>query len=290
MAVIALEIALKELEQDRSLHKPDQLRRRIEALDRLEACLFRVPNQGGDTESALHRRAEALTADLEAVNRDLHQSIRRKIQEGAGDGGLYEWATLSSEEGRPLDQLNGVGYDYLDVLVSDILQFEDPGEEVASLAPEMVFYQPTPARHIFDLIRRGAFREHDVLIDLGSGLGHVSLLTAICTPARCIGIELEAAYVACAQRCAQSLNVSSATFIQQDVRSADFSAGTVFYLYTPFTGTILRDVLDALKREAANREIRLCTLGPCTPIVSGEPWLTAIDSRDIDQVAIFRSL
>lgn len=290
MAVTALDMVLNELEQDRSLHKPDQLRRRIEALDHLEACLFRTPNQGGDTESALHRRAQVLIADLEAVNRNLFQSIRHKIREGGGDGGLYEWATLSSEEGRPLDQLNGVGYDYLDVLVSDILQFDDPGEEVASLAPEMVFYQPTPARHIFDLIRRAAFREHDVLIDLGSGLGHVSLLTAICTPARCIGIELETAYVACATRSAQALNISNATFIQQDVRSADFSTGTVFYLYTPFTGTILRDVLDMLKREASSREIRLCTLGPCTPIVGKESWLTAIDSRDIDQVAIFRSL
>ncbi len=290
MAVTALDMVLKELEQDRSLHKPDQLRRRIEALDRLEACLFRTPNQGGDTESALYRRAQVLIADLEAVNRNLFQSIRHKIREGGGDGGLYEWATLSSEEGRPLDQLNGVGYDYLDVLVSDILQFDDPGEEVAPLAPEMVFYQPTPARHIFDLIRRAAFGEHDVLIDLGSGLGHVSLLTAICTPARCIGIELEAAYVAGARHSAQALNVTNATFVQQDVRSADFSTGTVFYLYTPFTGTILRDVLDMLKREAASREIRLCTLGPCTPIVGKESWLTAIDSRDIDQVAIFRSL
>ena len=287
MPVMTLEMMLKELEQDRSLHEPDQLRRRIEVLDRLETCLIHTPD---GAESTLLRQAQAISAELEAINEKLYQSIRRKIQQGAGDGGLYEWATVSSEVGRPLDQLNGVGYDYLDVLVSGTLQFDEPDESIASLAPEMVFYQPTPARYVFDLIRHAELKKGDVLIDLGSGLGHVSLLAAICTPAQCIGIELEAAYVACAKKSALALNVSNVTFIQQDARSADFANGTVFYLYTPFTGTILRDVLDRLKREAADREIRVCTLGPCTLIVEKEPWLHAMSTPEIDQLTIFRSV
>jgi hypothetical protein len=64
----------------------------------------------------------------------------------------------------------------------------------------------------------------------------------------------------------------------------------VFYLYTPFTGTILRDVLYRLKREAADREIRVCTLGPCTLIVEKEPWLQAMGTPEIDQLTIFRSV
>ena len=287
MPVMTLEMMLKELEQDRSLHEPDQLRRRIEVLDRLETCLIHTPD---GAESTLLRQAQAISAELEAINEKLYQSIRRKIRQGAGDGGLYEWATVSSEVGRPLDQLNGVGYDYLDVLVSGTLQFDEPDESIASLAPEMVFYQPTPARYVFDLIRDAELKKGDVLIDLGSGLGHVSLLAAICTPAQCIGIELEAAYVACAKKSAHALNISNVTFIQQDARLADFSSGTVFYLYTPFTGTILRDVLYRLKREAADREIRVCTLGPCTLIVEKEPWLQAMGTPEIDQLTIFRSV
>ncbi len=290
MPVMSLEMMLKELEQDRSLREPDQLQRRIEALDRLEACLIYTPDEKDEAESTLLRQAQAISAELEAINGQLYESIRRKIQRGDGDGGLYEWATASSEVGRPLDQLNGVGYDYLDVLVSGTLQFDEPDESIASLAPEMVFYQPTPARYVFDLIRHAELKSGDVLIDLGSGLGHVSLLAAICTPAQCIGIELEAAYVACAKKSALALNVSNVTFIQQDARLADFANGTVFYLYTPFTGTILRDVLDRLKQEAADRQIRVCTLGPCTLIVEKEPWLQAMSTPEIDQLTIFRSI
>ena len=40
------------------------------------------------------------------------------------------------------------------------------------------------------------------------------------------------------------------------------SCGTIFYLYTPFLGTILRGVLDSLRREAASREIRVLVRQP----------------------------
>jgi predicted RNA methylase len=137
----------------------------------------------------------------------------------------------------------------------------------------MVFYQPSPARHIFDLIDRAALTERDIVVDLGSGLGHVPLLVAICTPARGAGIEIEAAYVDCARRSASSLNVRSATFISQDVRMADFSYGTVFYMHTPFTGSIMRAVLDSLHEEAAKRDIRICALGACALTIAEERWL-----------------
>jgi hypothetical protein len=170
-----------------------------------------------------------------------------------------------------------------------VLAFEEPGEGIAALAPEMVFYQPTPARHIFEAIRRLPLEENDVLIDLGSGLGHVPLLAAVCSRARCVGIELEAAYVACAQRCATALNLAHAHFFHQDARAADFSDGTVFYLYTPFTGTLLRSVLQRLAQEATRRPIRLCTLGPCTAVVADETWLTPIGDVLADRISVFSS-
>jgi trans-aconitate methyltransferase len=153
----------------------------------------------------------------------------------------------------------------------------------------MVFYQPTPARHIFDLIARTALTERDVLVDLGSGLGHVSLLASICTGARNIGIELEAAYVECARHSAKTLNLNNVIFVKQDAREADLSGGTVFYLYTPFTGTILRAVLDSLRREAASREIRICTFGPCTPTIVEQRWLETLGPSEVDGIAVFRS-
>ncbi|WP_049622770.1 methyltransferase domain-containing protein [Frateuria defendens] len=282
----ALRGLVETLERDGSLDEPERLRQRIEALDRLEAYF---PDgldadgaaAGGD---ALRRRAVAIHARLAAINRRLYDSLRRDIRLGRGRERLLPWSPAPGED----PQAGEEGYDYLDEWLGGILPFDTP-DAVAAPAAEMVFYQPTPARHIFDLIRRTALAADDVLIDLGSGLGHVPLLVALCTDARCIGVELEAAYVECARRCAEALNLPRVAFVRQDARTADFSAGTVFYLYTPFTGSILRAVLDALQREAARRAIRVCTFGPCTPVVAQERWLEAAEPPAAGRVAIFHS-
>jgi uncharacterized protein YwbE len=52
------------------------------------------------------------------------------------------------------------------------------------------------------------------------------------------------------------------TFIKQDARAGKLTDGTVFYMYTPFTGNMLRAVLDSLQGEGVRRDIRICTFGP----------------------------
>jgi Histone methylation protein DOT1 len=284
----AVESLIGELERDHSLDKPGQLRRRIEALDQLEAWLVHGES-ARLVEPGIYQRAKAIYGKLEAVNSELYRAIGREIQRGAGRNILVQYLAKFGSD-RVSDGLqSGEGYDYLDELIGGVLQLQEPIAGAAHLEAEMVHYQPTPARHIFDLIRRIALTERDVLVDLGSGLGHVPLLTAICTPARSIGIELEAAYVDCARRSAQALNLNNVTFIQQDARAADLSRGTVFYLYTPFTGTILRAVLDSLRQESASREIRICTFGPCAPTVAEERWLEARGAVQSRRITIFSS-
>jgi hypothetical protein len=182
-----------------------------------------------------------------------------------------------------------MGYDYLDELISGVLQFEEPNEATIQREWEKVFYQPSPSRHILDLIGQTALTEADVLIDLGSGLGHVPLMVSICTPARSTGIEVEATYVERARQCAQKLNLNRLTFIHQDVREADLSTGTVFYLYTPFAGSIQSDVLALLRHEAETRRIRICTYGPCTLLVAEESWLERTGEAETNRIALFRS-
>lgn len=288
----ALQTFISELEQDPSLREPDRLRERSHVLDRLEAYgLDGLPHGAradATVEAGLRRRIDVLRAELEAIDGRLYQSIRLDIQRGAGARRLLEWAraTASDHTGTPAD---GESYDHLDGLVSGVLQIDEPELQLAGLSAEMVFYQPTPARHIFDMIARTALDERDVLIDLGSGLGQVPVLAAICTGARCIGIEWEAAHVECARRCARALNLDRVTFVQGDVRMADLSAGTVFYLYTPFEGAMLRDVLDMLRAEAATRAIRICTLGPCTATIARERWLQVVGPWEMHRPAVFRS-
>lgn len=279
------------LEQDRSLRKPARLRERSEVLDRLENWrLCGLNYLEPAVEAGLRDRIEALCIALESIDGRLYRSIRRDIQQGAGARSLLEWANADGPDRDAGSRTDGDSYDYLDTLISGVLQIEEPEKQLAGLAAEMVFYQPTPARHIFEMVARTALDERDVLIDLGSGLGQVPMLAAICTGARCIGIEWEVAHVECARRCARALNLGRVTFVQGDVREADLSAGTVFYLYTPFEGSMLRDVLGMLQAEAATREIRVCTLGPCTVTMAQERWLQVAGSWEIHRPAVFRSI
>lgn len=278
-----LETFIAELERDRSLFEPHRLFLRIEALERLEAYGLDQPDDGWAASrigAGLYSRARAMYGRLEALNGELYEAIRSDIRRGAGADRLLAWA--------PGPGATGEGYDELDALVGGVLRLAPPAAEVAGPADEMVFYQPTPARHIFELIARAELGVGDTLLDLGSGLGHVPLLAAICTGARTIGIELEPAYVASARSGASDLNLNTVTFIQADARAADWSAANVFYLYTPFTGTILRDVLAALRHEAARREIRICTYGPCTPAIAQAGWLAADGPPRIDRITVFR--
>jgi hypothetical protein len=291
--VKALQNLINKLQQNPLLDEPHHLRGRIEALDHLDAHLSDgqvsavVPES---TEAALHHQARAIYAKLESANFKLYQAMRHDIQQGAGPDRLLRWVPKSGRTATEVNLANGESYDYLDDMISGVLQFRRPSAEVVHLPAEMVSYQPTPARHIFDLIGRIALTERDLFIDLGSGLGHVPLLVSICTGARCFGIELEASYVDCARESAQALNLNNVAFIQRDVRESDLSDGTVFYLYTPFIGLILRAVLNSLRQEALSREIRICTFGPCTRIVAEEPWLKVVETLETGRIAIFRSL
>ncbi|MGB6897709.1 MAG: hypothetical protein WBE12_03900 [Candidatus Acidiferrum sp.] len=281
-----------QLEGDSSLAERNQLRRRLEALDRLDAYFPDTAEAGfgaESTERELYRRARAVCARLEAANEELYEAIRCEIRRGSRPESLLRWVPAAEgikDVGGPA---NGVGYDFLDELIRGVFPFEEPGAGHNARDPEKVFYQPTPARHIFRLIELTTLTARDVFVDLGSGLGHVSMLASICTDARSMGIELEAGYVECARRCAQKLNLNAVTFVQEDARVADLTSGTVFYLYTPFKGSILRRVLDRLKCEAASRRIRICSYGLCTSVIAEEPWLEAATTPEARRITLFCS-
>jgi hypothetical protein len=298
---------LSQWENTDSLFVPDQLPLRLEILDRLEVLDqpevsdqsagpgqldARFPESGPAIVSA---RARRLRARLEAANVELYASIRSSIRQGSVPA-----AFARQLEPTPI-QPGGLHYGYLDELVAGVFAFDQPGEARAPAGPENVFYQPTPARHIFSLIRQAGIAARDVLLDLGSGLGHVPLLVSASTSARAIGVEFEPAYVASARSCAQKLNLDRVSFLLEDARDADLSIATVFYLYTPFTGSILRTVLYRLRAQAnlraqaeqkvkaAPRPIRICTFGPCTITVAQQRWLVPDTSPAEDRITVFRA-
>ena len=194
---------LRGLANDSCLFHPKQLRERLDALDDLDIRFgdFSAAEYMNDPDARITNHAKAMRARLEAVNTALYESIRSQIVRGAPPHILLQWiqASAGQEERAP-----GFGYDYRDEVLTGVLQLREPREPRLHPLPEMVFYQPTPARHILHLITASAFSQGDVFVDLGSGLGHVALLASMLTGVRSLGIEVDPAYVASAQECARS--------------------------------------------------------------------------------------
>ena len=250
---------------------PARLRRRNLLLDDIEQ----------------HPELDDLRERIEAANARIYDRIRERIRRGEGRAALTTWLEIDWRPDAAVDARDG--YDHLDAIIAGIIDLEEPAPTSVVPTPEMVFYQPTPARHILDLVRQTTLTSNDVLIDLGAGLGHVAIMAAICTDARVVGVELEPAYVACARSAAEQLSLRAVSFVESDARDARFDDGTVFFLYTPFSGAILRRVLDGLRTQAMRRPIRVCTYGPCTTTVTEEPWLTAERPPQRGRVAVFHS-
>ena len=235
----------------------------------------------------IQEEGKALRRRLEAANAELYLSIRSEIARGGGSGALLPWMQSSASQNDPGGPSPGPGYDWRDELTSGVLQLREPREPDLDQSSEMVPYQPTPVRHILHLIAANLLSKNDVFVDLGSGLGHVPLLVSMLAGARSLGIEIQPAYVASAQECAQRLGLSRVRFIAEDARETDLSSGTVFYLYSPFTGSILTDVLTRLRRESMRRSIGICSLGPCTKTLANETWLKANSLPDAGRIAVF---
>jgi len=179
--------------------------------------------------------------------------------------------------------------DYLDIFINGILGIASPPEETKPLESGMIAYHPTPTRVIFALTAHAHLSAHDVFYDLGSGLGRVALLVGLLTDAQVRGIEFEPAYCAYAQERAHSLNLSRVTFHNVDAREADYTDGTFFFLYTPFTGSILQAVLARLETEARTRPITIATYGACTRDVAQQTWLRPVVEQafEYDTLALF---
>jgi hypothetical protein len=283
-----LRVLLCRLEADAARLAPERMRERLLALDELEAAVFDLESADGvrRVDPELVKRAFLLRERLEAANAGLYGSLRLAIA-GGEPRVLLPWLVETAGECAPEGILPGLGVDWRDDLVSGVLELREPGWREGGLSAEMVAYQPTPARHVVEMIGATGLAEGDVHVDLGSGLGHVPILAAMLSGAETVGIEVQAAYVESARECARRLRLGRVQFLAQDVREADLSCGTVFYLYTPFKGSILTEVLGALRRESERRVIRICSFGPCTRVIAKEGWLEPRTAPDTERVTVF---
>jgi hypothetical protein len=272
------------------LLQPERLTTRLNALYQLEAIVSDIEDLKAFPDPELILRASSLRSQFEDANQTMYEAAHAEIALQGNSPALDRWLAELVDDRKPERPHPGLSFDLLDEVVCEVLQFRSPGEPDSLPSPEMTVYQPTPARHILDLIASCKFSNNDVLVDLGSGLGHVPLLVRMLAKIPTLGVEVQPEYAASAQETAQRLNLSRVHFVAEDARTTDLSGGTVFYMFTPFTGSILTDVLHRLHRQSKMRQIRICALGPCTRILQSQTWLTPIQRSDTERITTFRSL
>ncbi len=263
-----------ELYQEKNFNKRSQALDDIEfhIIDRVDALM----ESKGTTDQLnnLKHYAMKVRDRLEEVNTRIFHQLRTKIsQEGPREKKLMELINEFFYLSDCLHQ-DTIGYDNLDIFLNGLLSNHQPLPETRNREPGMVYYQKTPARIILELVKKAEFKPQDVFFDLGSGLGQTTMLVNLLSSVISKGVEIETAFCNYAKSCAADLHLSDVEFINKDARYADYSSGTVFYMYTPFEGKMLQETLQNLKSLSLKREIRIFTFGPCTQAVANEDWLT----------------
>ncbi len=298
-AIFELQSYLDATENDASLYEEKNFDKRADTidfigfqiLDQIEGLLQTTTPSAKLT--LLRNRFEKLKSELEEVNSNLLQQLQENIRAGRYRG--IEFKTLICEyfdfqvdQNEPTEE---PGYDNLDLFINGLFPFQSIPAQTKELEPDMVYYQKTPARVVLELVEKSQLTNEDVFFDLGAGLGQTAILVHLLTGLAAHGVEFEPAFCGYARNCASSLNLSDVSFINLDARNADYSEGTIFFMFTPFRGEILQDVLDILKKESEKRKIKIISYGPCTSAVALQKWLHFENPNDnMYKLSFFSSL
>lgn len=302
MGVFEIQSYIEAIEKNASLYKEKNFHKRIEVIDfigfqvidQIQEFLQQTAQPDKDLLNQLKYRAETAKAELEEIDNTLFQKIQTniRIQGFIGDqfkNLITEYLDFNIDD---KDHQEEIGYDNLDILINGLFPFQTMPVQTKDLEPEMVYYQKTPARIVFQLVEKSKFKQEDVFYDLGSGLGQVAILVNLLSGITTKGIEIEPAFCNYARDSASELNLPNVTFINIDARQADYSEGTIFFMFTPFRGEIMQEVLEILRKESLQRKIKIITYGPCTAQVALQTWLERSPPQynNIYKLEIFSSI
>jgi SAM-dependent methyltransferase len=237
---------------------------------------------GGKTKLASRKHGSvdpSRTATLALTVDDLLR-LRARTARAEIESGALRGAAL-------LELLLSVPFFDRDTWVDEVLGIESPPPDIPNLPHGSVPYLPCGVEEILAMVREAPLGPHDDLVDLGSGLGRVLILAHLLSGARARGVEIQEHLVQKGRaRCAQlALPIS---FVHGNAAELELE-GSVFFLYAPFNGDMLTDVLRRLRDVARRRPIVLCAVELefrgvqwLTPRKTSSVALTLYDSRRDD--------
>ena len=237
-------------------------------------------------------RAKTLKEKLENIDTEMFRELEHQIQISENKGFVFRKMIEDFFSGclTDVERQNAAGYDNIDILVNRLLSIDPIPEVKREPEPDMAFYQKTPARIIFELCKK--INHHDIFFDIGCGVGQVVILVNLMSNAKAIGIEFEPAYCYYAKEVASRFRLVNVLFINDNAKNIDYSEGSVFFLYTPFFGTMLRQVLSLLQKHSFDKMIRIFTYGPCSIEIAKQNWLQCMNGKgdNVYKLYEFKSL
>jgi SAM-dependent methyltransferase len=174
-----------------------------------------------------------------------------------------------------------------DAWVDRALGLGPPPDDGPALPRGCVPYLPCPVDALLRLTAHAQVRASDVFVDVGAGAGRAAVLVHLLTGASVVGLEVQPELVTAARELAARLCLPRVSFVEGDAPrlTAALAEGSVFFLYCPFSGERLAQLLANLEPVARTRTIRVCCLDlPLPPC----PWLEPLPPRWPD-LALYRS-
>jgi len=161
-----------------------------------------------------------------------------------------------------------------------------PPDDGPALPRGCVPYLPCPVDALLRLTEDAPVRASDVFIDVGAGVGRAAALVHLLTGASVVGLEVQPELVTVARELAARLCLPRVSFVEGDAPqlTTALASGSVFFLYCPFSGERLEQLLANLEPVARARDIRVCCLDlPLPP----RRWLQPVPPRWPD-LAVYR--
>lgn len=172
-----------------------------------------------------------------------------------------------------------------DAWADALLGLRDVPEDGPELPPGGVPYLPCAIEALREVA--SVLGPHDVVVDLGSGVGRAAAVLAMLSGAEVVGVEIQPALVSTARVLAARVPSLRLHFIEGDAAELPGRApeATLFFLYCPFGGARLDRLLERVEAIAHTREVRLaCVDLPLPP----RPWLEPLPSSS-PAVTMFRA-
>lgn len=212
---------------------------------------------------------------MQAAHRRSADRIRSRLSSAAASPARFRAALTQVPPGER------------DAWVDRVLDLDGIPADGPELPRGCVPYLPCPVDALLRMVEQAGVKASDVFVDLGSGVGRAAALVHLLTGAAAIGIEVQPALVRAARDLATRLKALRFSPIEGDAArlAGLIGIGSIFFLYCPFSGARLENVLDDLEPIAHTREIRVCSVDlPLPP----RPWLT-LAAPPSDDLAVYRS-